>query len=170
VPSESLSYRPRIGHSGLTKPVQLRNNPTLMRPKPDEHSKNISGVGRVLGAQHACHHERFAPGRKTAAVAADFVNPYFWGARRCPGRHPYLPRLKLIASTGSRNASIDMGAAKELGITVAATGYRFSPTIEMTWALILARAYAESSTKIIRSGTVAGKNPSARILAAKFWE
>src|ERR1700680_5109970 len=34
----------------------------------------------------------------------------------------HLPRLKLIASTGSRNASIDMGAAKELGVTVAATG------------------------------------------------
>jgi phosphoglycerate dehydrogenase-like enzyme len=50
----------------------------------------------------------------------------------------HLPRLKLIASTGSRNASIDMGAAQELGITVNATGYRSSPTIELTWALILA--------------------------------
>jgi phosphoglycerate dehydrogenase-like enzyme len=50
----------------------------------------------------------------------------------------HLPRLKLIASTGSRNASIDIGAAKELGITVTATGYRSSPTIELTWALILA--------------------------------
>jgi phosphoglycerate dehydrogenase-like enzyme len=50
----------------------------------------------------------------------------------------HLPRLKLIASTGSRNASIDMQAAKELGITVTATGYRSSPTIELTWALILA--------------------------------
>jgi phosphoglycerate dehydrogenase-like enzyme len=50
----------------------------------------------------------------------------------------HLPRLKLIASTGSRNASIDMEAAKELGVTVTATGYRSSPTIEMTWALILA--------------------------------
>ena len=50
----------------------------------------------------------------------------------------HLPRLKLIASTGSRNASIDMEAAKELGITVTATGYRSSPTIELTWALILA--------------------------------
>src|SRR6202795_4116073 len=49
-----------------------------------------------------------------------------------------LPKLKLIASTGSRNASIDMAAAKELGITVTATGYISSPTIEMTWALILA--------------------------------
>ena len=50
----------------------------------------------------------------------------------------HLPRLKLIASTGSRNASIDTGAAKELGITVTATGYKSSPTIELTWALILA--------------------------------
>src|ERR1700682_195077 len=50
----------------------------------------------------------------------------------------HLPRLKLIASTGSRNASIDMGAAKELGITVTATGYRYSATSELTWALILA--------------------------------
>ncbi|HWO30556.1 MAG TPA: D-2-hydroxyacid dehydrogenase family protein [Candidatus Acidoferrum sp.] len=49
-----------------------------------------------------------------------------------------LTRLKLIASTGSRNVSIDMGAAKELGITVTATGYNSSPTIELTWALILA--------------------------------
>jgi phosphoglycerate dehydrogenase-like enzyme len=50
----------------------------------------------------------------------------------------HLPRLKLIASAGSRNASIDMGMAKERGITVTATGYRSSPTIELTWALILA--------------------------------
>src|ERR1700730_11938135 len=49
-----------------------------------------------------------------------------------------LPRLKLIASTGSRNPSIDMEAAKELGITVNATGYRSSPTIELTWSLLLA--------------------------------
>ena len=49
-----------------------------------------------------------------------------------------LPRLKLIASTGPRNASIDNPAAKELGIAVTATGYRSTPTIELTWALILA--------------------------------
>jgi phosphoglycerate dehydrogenase-like enzyme len=49
-----------------------------------------------------------------------------------------LPRLKLVASTGPRNASIDTSAAKELGITVTATGYKPTPTIELTWALILA--------------------------------
>jgi phosphoglycerate dehydrogenase-like enzyme len=51
-----------------------------------------------------------------------------------------LPRLKLIASTGPRNASIDMQAAAERGILVTATGYEATPTIELTWALILASA------------------------------
>ncbi len=50
-----------------------------------------------------------------------------------------LPELKLIVSTGSRNASIDMKAAEELGITVAPTGYE-SRAQEMTWALIMALA------------------------------
>ena len=49
-----------------------------------------------------------------------------------------LPRLKLIASTGSRNASIDLEAAAERGIVVANTGYDKHATVEMTWALILA--------------------------------
>lgn len=49
-----------------------------------------------------------------------------------------LPKLKLICSTGSRNASIDTVAAAERGITVCNTGYTSSPTIELTWALILA--------------------------------
>jgi phosphoglycerate dehydrogenase-like enzyme len=51
-----------------------------------------------------------------------------------------LPRLKLIASTGQRNASIDMQAATERRIRVTATGYESTPTIELTWALILASA------------------------------
>jgi phosphoglycerate dehydrogenase-like enzyme len=51
-----------------------------------------------------------------------------------------LPRLKLIASTGPRNASIDMQAAAERGIQVTATGYESTPTIELNWALILASA------------------------------
>ena len=51
-----------------------------------------------------------------------------------------LPRLKLIASTGSRNAAIDVEAAAERGIVVAHTGYDARSTIEMTWALILASA------------------------------
>src|SRR4029077_18196862 len=51
-----------------------------------------------------------------------------------------LPNLKLIASTGSGNASIDIAAAGDHGIAVVYTGYRSDPAIELTWALILASA------------------------------
>src|ERR1700726_690958 len=79
-----------------------------------------------------------------------------------------LPKLKLIASTGSRNASIDMGAAKELGITVTATEYRSSPTIELTWALILAslRGIVHENNSIRNGGwqKSVGQDLSGKIL------
>ena len=51
-----------------------------------------------------------------------------------------LPKLRLIASTAFANASIDVEAATERGIEVVHTGYSSTPTIEMTWALILGSA------------------------------
>ena len=51
-----------------------------------------------------------------------------------------LPNLKFIASTGPVNASIDVVAAADRGIVVSHTGYRSDPTIDLTWALILASA------------------------------
>jgi phosphoglycerate dehydrogenase-like enzyme len=49
-----------------------------------------------------------------------------------------LPNLKMIASTGPINAAIDAKAAEERGIALAHTGYSSTPTVELTWALILA--------------------------------
>ena len=49
-----------------------------------------------------------------------------------------LPRLKLLITTGMRNASIDVAAAIERGVTVCGTGGLPYPTAELTWALILA--------------------------------
>src|SRR6266700_5971346 len=64
-----------------------------------------------------------------------------------------LPNLKLIASTGSGNASIDVAAASEHGIAVVHTGYRSDPTIEFTWALILASArHIVTESNSVRSG------------------
>lgn len=64
-----------------------------------------------------------------------------------------LPRLKLIASTGPGNASIDMAAASERGISVTATGYLSTPTIELTWALILASMrHIVSESNGVRAG------------------
>jgi phosphoglycerate dehydrogenase-like enzyme len=64
-----------------------------------------------------------------------------------------LPNLKLIASTGSANASIDLAAAADRAVAVVHTGYRSQPTIEFVWALILASArniVAENNS--VRSG------------------
>lgn len=48
-----------------------------------------------------------------------------------------LPRLKLLVTTGMRNASVDLQAAAAQGITVCGTGGLSTPTVELTWALIL---------------------------------
>src|ERR1700681_3235034 len=64
-----------------------------------------------------------------------------------------LPNLKLIASTGPGNASIDIEAAGDHGVGVVHTGYRSDSTVEFTWALILAFArniVTESNS--VRSG------------------
>src|SRR5258708_5127200 len=51
-----------------------------------------------------------------------------------------LPNLKLIASTGARNAAIDLEATRKHRVDVVHTGYSSTPTIEFTWAMILAVA------------------------------
>ncbi len=64
-----------------------------------------------------------------------------------------LPNLKLIASTGGRNASIDLQAAAERGIKVVHTGYSSTPTVELTWALILAdRRHILRESAALRAG------------------
>ena len=51
-----------------------------------------------------------------------------------------LANLRLLVTTGRRNASIDVTAAAERGITVCGTGSHPSGPVELTWALILAVA------------------------------
>ncbi len=48
-----------------------------------------------------------------------------------------LPELRLLVTTGDRNAAIDVAAATELGITVSGTDIESSSTVELTWGLIL---------------------------------
>jgi len=48
-----------------------------------------------------------------------------------------LPRLKLLITSGMRNASIDLKAAAAQGITVCGTASASTPPVELTWALIL---------------------------------
>ena len=49
-----------------------------------------------------------------------------------------LPRLRLLITTGMRNASIDVAAATQRGIVVCGTAGLPYPTAELAWGLILA--------------------------------
>lgn len=49
-----------------------------------------------------------------------------------------LPNLKLLVTSGMRNASVDVAAAKELGITVCGTSSSGNGVVELCWLLIQA--------------------------------
>ena len=49
-----------------------------------------------------------------------------------------LPDLRLLVTTGRRNAAIDVEAATREGIVVCGTDSLVSPTVELTWGLIIA--------------------------------
>ncbi len=48
-----------------------------------------------------------------------------------------LPNLRLLVTSGMRNASIDMNAAAERGVTVCGTPSVGGPTAELAWGLII---------------------------------
>ncbi len=48
-----------------------------------------------------------------------------------------LPKLKLLITSGMRNASIDLKAAEQKGVIVCGTEGSSNPPTELTWALIL---------------------------------
>jgi phosphoglycerate dehydrogenase-like enzyme len=79
-----------------------------------------------------------------------------------------LPRLRMIASTGPRNASIDMAAAADAGIHVAHTGGTVGATVELTWALILgaARNIVAERQAVANGGwqTTVGRELDRRVL------
>ncbi|HEY7458653.1 MAG TPA: D-2-hydroxyacid dehydrogenase family protein [Xanthobacteraceae bacterium] len=77
------------------------------------------------------------PGAVAAALAdADIVIAM---RERTPFDRPLferLPKLKLLVTTGMRNAAIDIRAATDHGVTVCGTGLSPSPTAELTWGLV----------------------------------
>ena len=79
-----------------------------------------------------------------------------------------LPRLRMIASTGPFNASIDMAAAAERGIHVGTTGGTVSSTVELTWALILgaSRHLIDERRSVAEGGwqTTVGRELDRRVL------
>jgi phosphoglycerate dehydrogenase-like enzyme len=79
-----------------------------------------------------------------------------------------LPRLRMIASTGAFNASIDMAAAADAGIDVAHTTGTVASTVELTWALILgASRHIVAERQSVAGGgwqTTVGRELDRRIL------
>ncbi|GAB3280355.1 D-2-hydroxyacid dehydrogenase family protein [Parasphingorhabdus pacifica] len=70
-----------------------------------------------------------------------------------------LPNLKLLVTTGMRNAAIDLSAASEHGVVVSGTGSAseadrtWQPTAELTWGLIFALARRiPQEDRLIREG------------------
>jgi phosphoglycerate dehydrogenase-like enzyme len=65
-----------------------------------------------------------------------------------------LPRLRLVVTSGMRNASIDLAACAERGITVCGTASSSTPPVELTWALVLglARHLVTESTALREGG------------------
>ncbi|MFI0907165.1 D-2-hydroxyacid dehydrogenase family protein [Streptomyces sioyaensis] len=65
-----------------------------------------------------------------------------------------LPRLRLLVTSGMRNAAIDLEAAARHGVTVCGTASNTEPPVELTWALILglARNLVTESTAMRADG------------------
>jgi phosphoglycerate dehydrogenase-like enzyme len=76
---------------------------------------------------------------------------------RTPFPHTLIERLsslKLLVTTGRRNASIDIKAAADRGIPVSGTATLSTPPTELTWGLILslARHIPEEATAMRKGG------------------
>jgi phosphoglycerate dehydrogenase-like enzyme len=64
-----------------------------------------------------------------------------------------LPDLRLLVTTGARNAAIDLAAARDRGVTVCATASHAPGTAELTWALVLAVArHVPAEDAALRAG------------------
>ncbi|WP_017240253.1 D-2-hydroxyacid dehydrogenase family protein [Streptomyces sp. SS] len=64
-----------------------------------------------------------------------------------------LPRLRLLVTSGPRNASIDIAAARARGVVVCGTASSPEPPTELTWALLLGLArHVRTEAQALRDG------------------
>ena len=65
-----------------------------------------------------------------------------------------LPRLRLLVTSGMRNAAIDLAAAAAAGVVVCGTASDSTPPMELTWGLILglARQIQAENTQLRQNG------------------
>ena len=80
-----------------------------------------------------------------------------------------LPNLRLLVTTGMRNAAIDLQAATDLGVLVCGTaGGPDAPPAELTWGLILALVrhipHEDAATRAGHWGTTVGMSLEHKVL------
>jgi phosphoglycerate dehydrogenase-like enzyme len=99
----------------------------------------FAGWSRLDGHQLTFFHE---PLGDPAAVLAPFEVVCAMRERTPFPRELFarLPNLRLLVTTGMRNAAIDLEAAAAHGVTVSGTEAQGTPTAELAWGLILALA------------------------------
>lgn len=93
----------------------------------------------ALGAEVAFHHEPLTSTEALVAAVGD-CEAIVAMRERTPftrERLEALPALRLLVTTGMANASIDLAAARERGVTVCGTQSPVSATPELAWGLIL---------------------------------
>ena len=81
----------------------------------------------------------FATEQAAASALADFEIICAMRERTAFPKNQFasLPKLKLLLTSGMRNASIDMEAAKAQGVAIGGTQYSRDPTAPLTMGLIL---------------------------------
>ena len=80
-----------------------------------------------------------------------------------------LPALQLLVTTGMANASIDVAAATDHGVTVCGTPGSPAAAPELTWALLLAIARHLPAEEALAAGRLPGRTPLGLSWPARPW-
>jgi phosphoglycerate dehydrogenase-like enzyme len=114
--------------------------------------RSLAGID--VFAQHIARTEALVSALEPYDVVVAMRERTFFDAARLG----QLPRLRLLVTTGMSNASVDLAAAAENGVTVCGTGGIGSSTAELTWGLILAlaRHIPEEDSRMKMAGRAGG--------------
>jgi phosphoglycerate dehydrogenase-like enzyme len=103
-------------------------------------ARRLADWGRLpAGVELAVFRDHLAEGDAVAARLADF-DVVVAMRERTPFPRALLerlPRLRLLVTTGMRNAAIDLKAAADRGVVVCGTAGLPYPTAELAWGLVL---------------------------------
>lgn len=140
----------------------------------DDYQRVAEGKAdwRLAGpdAETVFFHDHVADEAAVAARLADFDVVCIM-RERTPFRRGLverLPRLRLLVTTGMRNAAVDLEALAGRGVTVCGTGAPGGPTAELAWGLILAlMRQIPQEDRAMRAGrwqTTVGQETAGRTL------